>query len=196
MMEIKKRGDLARQLCSSKDEEIRQLREKLHYDQKHHHPSTSPVSKSKKGLQPSTSGASLAQEAESAPGATPVKTGAVGGAGDSASTPLATHSALAAGGGVGCDGAMAAAEGAVGSGGDGNGQSNGQAKEGFFVELELEEEENEDDEVRATAPTTLPATALEVVREKHEYRKKSCAHVKFNTLYSITSVLHNWIVCC
>ena len=44
MVEIKKRGDLARQLCSSKDEEIRQLREKLHYDQKHPS-STSPSSK-------------------------------------------------------------------------------------------------------------------------------------------------------
>lgn len=34
MLEIKKRGDLARQLCSAKDEEIKQLREKLHYDQR------------------------------------------------------------------------------------------------------------------------------------------------------------------
>jgi len=47
MQEIKKRGDLARQLCSAKDEEIRQLREKLHYDQKHHH-NTSPVGRSRK----------------------------------------------------------------------------------------------------------------------------------------------------
>ena len=34
MLEIKKRGDLARQLCSAKDEEIKQLRDKLHYDQR------------------------------------------------------------------------------------------------------------------------------------------------------------------
>ena len=34
MQEIKKRGDLARHLCSEKDEEIKNLREKLHYDQK------------------------------------------------------------------------------------------------------------------------------------------------------------------
>jgi hypothetical protein len=34
MQEIKKRGDLARQLCSAKDEEIKQLREKLHFDQR------------------------------------------------------------------------------------------------------------------------------------------------------------------
>jgi hypothetical protein len=34
LQEIKKRGDLARQLCSEKDEEIKNLREKLHYDQK------------------------------------------------------------------------------------------------------------------------------------------------------------------
>ncbi len=34
MQEIKKRGDLARQLCSAKDEEIKQLREKLHFQQR------------------------------------------------------------------------------------------------------------------------------------------------------------------
>lgn len=32
MLELKKRGDLARSLCTSKDEEIRQLRDKLHYE--------------------------------------------------------------------------------------------------------------------------------------------------------------------
>jgi DNA repair exonuclease SbcCD ATPase subunit len=36
MQEIKKRGDLARQLCGAKDEEIKQLREKLHFDQRQH----------------------------------------------------------------------------------------------------------------------------------------------------------------
>lgn len=36
LKEIKKRGDLARQLCSAKDDEIRQLREKLHFDQRQH----------------------------------------------------------------------------------------------------------------------------------------------------------------
>lgn len=45
MQEIKKRGDLARQLCSAKDEEIKQLREKLHFDQRHQ--SSSPVHRRK-----------------------------------------------------------------------------------------------------------------------------------------------------
>jgi hypothetical protein len=55
MQEIKKRGDLARQLCGAKDEEIKQLREKLHFDQRQHQTlassaSTSPVGKLKKSL--------------------------------------------------------------------------------------------------------------------------------------------------
>ena len=58
MMEMKKRGALARQLCSSKDEEIRQLREKLDYDQTNHS-STSPSSKpSGKSLLPASNATS------------------------------------------------------------------------------------------------------------------------------------------
>jgi hypothetical protein len=34
LQELRKRGDLARHLCSTKDEEIKQLREMLHYEQK------------------------------------------------------------------------------------------------------------------------------------------------------------------
>ena len=41
LKEIKKRGDLARQLCSAKDDEIKQLREKLHFDQRQHQTQTS-----------------------------------------------------------------------------------------------------------------------------------------------------------
>jgi hypothetical protein len=51
MQEIKKRGDLARQLCSAKDEEIKQLREKLHFDQRQQQQqlATSPVQRRKSG---------------------------------------------------------------------------------------------------------------------------------------------------
>ena len=33
-LEIKKRGDIARQMCNAKDEEIRTLREKVHFEQR------------------------------------------------------------------------------------------------------------------------------------------------------------------
>eukprot|EP01041_Mallomonas_annulata_P003557 gene3557-7077_t len=42
LSEMKKRGDIARQMCNAKDEEIRVLREKVHFDQRKSTPGNTP----------------------------------------------------------------------------------------------------------------------------------------------------------
>lgn len=144
LMEIKKRGDLARQLCSSKDEEIRQLREKLHYDQKHNHPHTSPVNKAKKALQ--KSGSSNSIEDRGLATSTPLKEdGGICSVGekDTSLTPQAVHSNAEAGNArSGESNAESNASTPVVMRSNAENEKNADGTD--FVELELEDEEDEE----------------------------------------------------